>query len=229
MNTLTLTLSGMQNIMDGEINKKLERIMRILEWQAGKIQLLEREVIVLKESLLPVVELDIEEDMEVDIEEEVNTVREKKVKKTRGDTTDKMKPHEEGLYDRLCKWRRKHAVDDNVSAYLIFNNDQLERIAKHHRRREYSAYPEPSCAFEVERDERGGACSVRKVGATAGNEERARGYSHAHNDDGAEACEDATRARSPQRSTAFRCQATACRLNEAREGSHVGLLPFDIR
>ena len=55
MNTLTLTLSGMQNIMDGEINKKLERIMRILEWQAGKIQLLEREVIVLKESLLPVV------------------------------------------------------------------------------------------------------------------------------------------------------------------------------
>ena len=68
--------------------------------------------------------------MELDIEEEVNTVREKKVKKTRGDTTDKMKPHEEGLYDRLCKWRRKHAVDDNVSAYLIFNNDQLERIAK---------------------------------------------------------------------------------------------------
>ena len=133
MNTLTLTLSGMQNNMDGEINKKLERIMRILEWQAGKIQLLEREVIVLKESLLPVVELDIEEDMELDIEEEVNTVREKKVKKTnktRGETTDKMKPHEEGLYDRLCKWRRKQAVDDNVSAYLIFNNDQLERIAK---------------------------------------------------------------------------------------------------
>jgi ATP-dependent DNA helicase RecQ len=118
MNTLTLTLSGMQNNMDGEINKKLERIMRILEWQAGKIQLLEREV---------------EEDMELDIEEEVNTVREKKVKKTnktRGETTDKMKPHEEGLYDRLCKWRRKQAVDDNVSAYLIFNNDQLERIAK---------------------------------------------------------------------------------------------------
>lgn len=151
MNTLTLTLSGMQNIMDGEMNKKLERIMGILEWQMEKIQLLEREVIVLKlasqmveEEELDIeegdaMELDIEEgdEMELDIDEDMKVVSEKKTKKarkrksrTRGDTPYKMTTHEECLYDRLCKWRRKQSVDDNVSVYLIFNNDQLERIAK---------------------------------------------------------------------------------------------------
>lgn len=158
MNTLTLTLSGMQNIVDGEMNKKLERIMKILEWQMEKIQLLEREVIVLKEASQMVeeeeldidegddMELDIEEgdEMELDIDEDMKVVSEKKTRKkkvkkakkkvkkakTRGDTSRKMTTHEECLYDRLCKWRRKQAVDDNVSVYLIFNNDQLERIAK---------------------------------------------------------------------------------------------------
>jgi len=148
MNTLTLTLSGMQNNMNGEMNKKLERILRIMEWQMAKIQLLEQEVIALK--LASTTELDIDEgdEMELDIDEgeegeewdieddemklDIDEVKKvKKVKKvTRGDTPYKMKPHEEGLYDRLCKWRRKQAVDDNVSVYLIFNNDQLERIAK---------------------------------------------------------------------------------------------------
>jgi superfamily II DNA helicase RecQ len=153
MNTLTLTLSGMQNNMNGEMNKKLERILRIMEWQTSKIQLLEREVIALK---LASTELDIDEgdEMELDMEEEeldidegdeeevkmVTAKKTKKVKKTkkktksksktRGDTSSKMTTREEYLYDRLCKWRRKLAVDDNVSVYLIFNNDQLERIAK---------------------------------------------------------------------------------------------------
>jgi superfamily II DNA helicase RecQ len=143
MNTLTLTLSGMQNNMNGEMNKKLERILRIMEWQTSKIQLLEREVIALK---LASTELDIDEgdEMELDMEEEeldidegdeeeVKMVTAKKTKsksKTRGDTSSKMTTREEYLYDRLCKWRRKLAVDDNVSVYLIFNNDQLERIAK---------------------------------------------------------------------------------------------------
>ena len=160
MNTLTLTLSGMQNIVDGEMNKKLERIMKILEWQMAKIQLLEREVIVLKmaSQMVEEEELDIEEEeldieegdaMELDIDEvkvltarktrkvNVKTKKTRKVKtkktrksKTRGDTSSKMTTHEECLYDRLCKWRRKQSVDDNVSVYLIFNNDQLERIAK---------------------------------------------------------------------------------------------------
>tara|TARA_B110000208_G_C11797120_1_gene440133 strand:+ start:1304 stop:1684 length:381 start_codon:yes stop_codon:yes gene_type:complete len=77
--------------------------------------------------------IDEGDEMELDIGEgeEVKVKKARKVKaRTRGDTLGKMKPHEEGLYDRLCKWLRKHAVDDNVSAYLIFNNDQLERIAK---------------------------------------------------------------------------------------------------
>jgi len=160
----------MQNIVDGEMNKKLERIMKILEWQMAKIQLLEREVIVLKmaSQMVEEEELDIEEEeldieegdaMELDIEEgdameldidevkvltarktrkvNVKTKKTRKVKtkktrksKTRGDTSSKMTTHEECLYDRLCKWRRKQSVDDNVSVYLIFNNDQLERIAK---------------------------------------------------------------------------------------------------
>ena len=152
MNTLTLTLSGMQNNMNGEMNKKLERILRIMEWQMAKIQLLEQEVIALK--LASTTELDIDEgdEMELDIdegeegdewdieddemkldideEEEVKKVKKVKKVKTRGDTSSKMTTHEEHLYDRLCKWRRKQAVDDNVSVYLIFNNDQLERIAK---------------------------------------------------------------------------------------------------
>ena len=69
MNTLTLTLSGMQNNMNGEINKKLGQIMRIMEWQMAKIQLLEREVIALK--LASTTELDIDEgdEMELDIGE----------------------------------------------------------------------------------------------------------------------------------------------------------------
>jgi len=154
----------MQNNMDGEMNKKLERILRIMEWQMVKIQLLEREVIALKAASMT--ELDIDDEMELDIDEgaegdewdeddemELDTEEEvkktkkvkkvkktkkvKKVKKTkkrksktRGDTSSKMTTWEEYLYDRLCKWRRKQAVDDNVSVYLIFNNDQLERVAK---------------------------------------------------------------------------------------------------
>ena len=151
MNTLTLTLNGIQNNMDGEMNKKLERILRIMEWQMKKIQLLEREVIALKAASTTVVdidegdemELDIDEgdegdEMELDIDEDAKVVTAKKAKKkakkrkskTRGDTSSKMTTREVYLYDRLCKWRRKQAVDDNVSVYLIFNNDQLERIAK---------------------------------------------------------------------------------------------------
>jgi len=159
MNTLTLTLCGMQNNMDREMNKKLERIMKILEWQTSKIQLLEREVIALKAAsptgmeLDEEMELDIDEEMELDIDEEMElgegnemelgegnemelgedaAKKVKKVKKvkTRGGTSSKMTTHEEYLYDRLCTRRRKQAVKANVSVYLIFNNDQLERIAK---------------------------------------------------------------------------------------------------
>ena len=138
MNTLTLTLNGIQNNMDGEMNKKLERILRIMEWQMKKIQLLEREVIALKAASTTVVDIDEGDEMELDIDEDAKVVTAKKAKKkakkrkskTRGDTSSKMTTREVYLYDRLCKWRRKQAVDDNVSVYLIFNNDQLERIAK---------------------------------------------------------------------------------------------------
>ena len=83
MNTLTLTLSGMQNNMNGEMNKKLERILRIMEWQMAKIQLLEQEVIALK--LASTTELDIDEgdEMELDIDEGDIDEEVKKVKKVK--------------------------------------------------------------------------------------------------------------------------------------------------
>jgi DNA helicase-2/ATP-dependent DNA helicase PcrA len=59
---------------------------------------------------------------------------ETKAEKARRRCTDCPVPYDEELFERLREWRRERARNDDVAAFMVFNNSTLEQIAEHRPR-----------------------------------------------------------------------------------------------